>query len=165
MQSLRALLFYLITLQFRFYIPPRNIPGAKSSAKNPSWFPKGNDPDAKEMMRAAPLFNVQSAYALATDLGVEHLQSHAQSFLMVNLQADTVLAQYFTPFTQRYPPIRRGILAFIEAHWHEVRQKAESQETLIRLAHGDFPQAHAALFKLLSRLDVSKIPPTPSSLG
>ena len=165
MQSLRALLFYLITLQFRFYIPTRDGLVGKGSSKSTTYTPKSSQADAKEMMRHAPPFNVQSAYALATDLGLEHLQSHSQSFLMANLQAHTVLAQYFTPFCQRYPPIRRGILAFIEAHWHEVRQKSESQETLMRLAHGDFPQSHAALIKLLSRLDVSKIPPPPSSHG
>lgn len=165
MQSLRALLFYLISLQFRFYVPIRDGFGAKNGAKSPTWYPKSNQADAKEMMKTPPPFNVQSAYALATDLGLEQLRNQAETFLIANLQPHTVLAQYFTPFCQRFPPIRRGILAFIEAHWHEIRQKTETQEVLIRLARGDYPQSHAALFKLLSRLDVSKIPHAPSSHG
>lgn len=114
-------------------------------------------------MNSPPQFPAQAAYCLAVDLQLPKLQEAAHTYILSHLQPHTALHHYLSPFSQRYPPIRRGIMAYIEANWHDIRRRAETQQTLVRLARGDFPKGDMAMFKLLGRLDVTRGSQTPSS--
>lgn len=107
------------------------------------------------MSDVLPLFSAHAAFSLSHSLNLPELKQAAYVYILGHLQSKTAMAHYLSPFARRYEMIQNGCLEFMKKHWSDIRQQPETQEALARLAQGEFPQGHRALFQLLGCMEMN----------